>query len=177
MSRSTIIGVVVGAVVTASIWMMAAAEAVPAPASTTTTSTVVELTTTSSVAPSTTTSTTTTTTTTTTTLPAAVTQSAFRCPVAMKQAYRVGWPVDELAKLDRIVYRESRCDPTAHNKADPNSGSYGYAQLNGFWCRGTDSYLQELGLISSCEDLFRPGMNLRSALAIWQRSGWNPWGG
>lgn len=173
MSRSTYMGMFIGCVLSASVWMLFTAEASDTllPDPTTTTSTTVAPTTTAVVV--TTTSTTTTTTTTTTTLPAAVTDVTFHCPDAMAQAYRVGWPVEQLVHLDAIVWRESRCRPDAYSATH----DHGLTQINQFWCAGSSAWLKQQGVIDDCADLFRPRVNLRAALAIWHRSGWQPWGG
>lgn len=167
-------GMFIGCVVSASVWMLFTAEAsntlLPLP-STTTSTTVAATTTTSTTVPVTTTSSTTTTT--TTTLPVEVTGLSYRCPDAVAQAYRVGWPVEQLSKLDRIVWRESRCQPDAYSATH----DHGLTQINRFWCADSDAWLKQQGVIDDCADLFRPRVNLRAALAIWQRSGWQPWGG
>lgn len=90
-------------------------------------------------------------------------------------AVNLGWPVSEYATLAKVIQRESNGIAIAHNKKDPMSGSYGLMQINGFWCRGANSYLQKAGLITSCEMLLDPQINLRAGLIIFTRSGWSPW--
>lgn len=104
------------------------------------------------------------------------------CPTEMLDiAVDVGWPVDQLQTLDRIAWRESRCSATASNPADPGSlGSVGILQTNtAAWCDGTqyypDGYLQSIGLITTCTDLFDLRTNLAAGLVIWERSGWHAW--
>ncbi len=105
-----------------------------------------------------------------------------RCPQWQTIALEQGWPADEqlLNTLDRVIYRESRCDPTQHNPDDPMGGSHGLTQLNGFWCRPTqywpDGWLQTHDELATCDDLYDPATNLRAALLIWHNSGWGPWG-
>jgi hypothetical protein len=107
-------------------------------------------------------------------------QPKSECEMALQLALDVGWPAEQMATLARVLWRESRCIPTAFNPNDPMGGSRGYAQLNGFWCTPSSSWpigwLQAQGIITTCEDLFDPELNLRSALAIWRNSGWHPWG-
>ena len=91
-------------------------------------------------------------------------------------AVNLGWPVAEYATLAKVIERESNGIAIAHNSKDPMSGSYGLMQINGFWCRGANSYLQKAGLITSCEMLLDPQINLRAGLIIFTRSGWSPWG-
>ena len=90
-------------------------------------------------------------------------------------AVNLGWPVSEYDTLVKVITRESNGIAIAHNTADPMSGSYGLMQINGFWCRGANSYLQKAGLLTSCEMLLDPQINLRAGLIIFTRSGWSPW--
>jgi hypothetical protein len=122
----------------------------------------------------------TTTTTTTTTVPA----PTGRCAEWQHTATAAGWTVDQWERLDYILWRESRCLPDVHNDTDPNSGSYGLAQINGFWCRPSrynpDGWLQAQGVLNHCTDLYDPATNLTAARAIWDYAedrgcGWSPW--
>jgi hypothetical protein len=108
-------------------------------------------------------------TTTSTTIPA----GDWQCPEWIGLAIDVGWPTEQLPTLDRVLFRESTCRPDAFNDDDPNGGSRGLAQVNGVWL---DWFLPSLGIAHTMNDLFDPATNLRAALAIWQRSGWRPWG-
>lgn len=128
------------------------------------------------------TTTTTTTPTTTTALPL---PNDARCGEWWSLARQVGFTESMLPTLDRIIYRESRCDPTQHNAADPNGGSYGLAQVNGFWCLPSRyyplGYLQTHGVLTSCVDLYIPEVALRSALKLVEYSrgaglcAWHQW--
>jgi hypothetical protein len=110
---------------------------------------------------------------------------AARCPAWWSLAASIGFSDDELLTLDRIMFRESRCDPTQINATDPNGGSLGLTQINRFWCLPSryypDGYLQTVGVLGSCDDLYLPEVNLRAALAlvIYSRSvgldGWAQW--
>ena len=102
------------------------------------------------------------------------------CPQWEAEAVRQGWPIDQLNRLDHIMWRESRCLPDAHNTDDPTEyGSRGLLQINGYWCSSNrwwpDGWLQTHVGIDSCDDLFDPAINLRSALFMYNNSGWNPW--
>jgi hypothetical protein len=90
-------------------------------------------------------------------------------------AVNLGWPVDEYDTLVKVITRESNGIAIAHNSKDPMTGSYGLMQINGFWCKGSNSYLQKAGLLTSCEMLLDPQINLRAGLIIFTRSGWSPW--
>jgi hypothetical protein len=104
----------------------------------------------------------------------------WRCDEWVDTAVAVGWPEEQLPKLSYAVYRESRCDPDAHNTDDPTRiGSLGLIQINGFWCLPSqywpDGWLQTHGILDDCDELFDPETNLLAALAIWENSGWGPW--
>jgi hypothetical protein len=90
-------------------------------------------------------------------------------------AVNLGWPVAEYATLAKVIQRESNGIATSVNTKDPMTGSYGLMQINGFWCKGENSFLQKAGLITSCEMLLDPQINLRAGLIIFTRSGWSPW--
>ena len=90
-------------------------------------------------------------------------------------AVNLGWPVEQYEKLVMVITRESNGIATSHNTKDPMTGSYGLMQINGFWCKGANSFLQKAGLLTSCEMLFDPQINLRAGLIIFTRSGWSPW--
>lgn len=138
-------------------------------------------------APPPSTSTTTSTTSTTTTVPIEVmaTPGERSCPGWIPLAREVGWPDDQLDKLSYVMWRESRCQPLAHNSTDPVSGSRGLTQINGYWCRPSKwsqaGWLQDRGVLDVCDDLYDPETNLRAALLVWYygvekgRTGWGPW--
>lgn len=95
------------------------------------------------------------------------------CPQWLDTARSAGWAEEDLARLTRVMWRESRCNPQAHNGTGPDD-SYGLLQVNvkGYLWKGR---AQMCGL-SERSDLFDPATNLRCALVLWQRSGWRPWG-
>lgn len=107
------------------------------------------------------------------------------CPEWEQLALAVGWPAAELPRLSYVMWRESRCNPESFNPKDPNGGSRGLIQINGFWCRPNkydpNGFLVTLGIVNVCEDLFDPATNLRAGLAMWQYgenehgNGWRPW--
>lgn len=107
------------------------------------------------------------------------------CGDVTRLLLRNGWPVEQLAYATEIVWRESRCQPWQLNPRDPNGGSVGLFQINQFWClpnRYTRiGWLQEQGIIGSCDDLYNATLNIRAARAIWQYAedkhgnGWGPW--
>ena len=103
-----------------------------------------------------------------------------KCPQYWQTALQVGWPKKQLATLDKIMFRESRCNPLAFNSEDPMGGSRGLVQINGFWT----PWLKEQGVLSppkASQELFNPTVNLLSALHIYNYGvdrygdGWGPW--
>jgi hypothetical protein len=92
-------------------------------------------------------------------------------------AVNLGWPADQRTVLESVMFRESRCIPNAVNSKDPNGGSRGLMQINGFWT----PWLIDAGIITSAENLLQADVNLRAALAIYNYGvnkhgyGWGPW--
>jgi len=92
-------------------------------------------------------------------------------------AVNLGWPADQRTVLESIMQRESNCTPNAFNSKDPNGGSRGLMQINGFWT----PWLTERGIISQVDDLLQAQTNLLAALAIYNYGverhgyGWGPW--
>lgn len=92
-------------------------------------------------------------------------------------AVNLGWPADQRTVLESVMFRESRCIPNAVNSKDPNGGSRGLMQINGFWT----PWLTDAGIINSAQDLLQADVNLRAALAIYNYGverhgfGWGPW--
>ena len=104
--------------------------------------------------------------TTTTTIPAVAIPESAECPQWWPLAVEVGWPVEELPMLDRILWRESRCLPDAWNGHDA-----GLTQINQIHTE----FVAVMGW-SWPQDMYNPEYNLRFALKLWQGSGWRPWG-
>ena len=92
-------------------------------------------------------------------------------------AVNLGWPADQRTVLESVMSRESNCTPNAYNSNDPNGGSRGLMQINGFWT----PWLTDAGIITSAENLLQADVNLRAALAIYNYGverhgyGWGPW--
>ena len=107
------------------------------------------------------------------------------CPQWAQIAVDVGWREEDLPMLDYVIHRESRCFTASYSNQDPNGGSYGLAQVNGYWCEPSQwypqGYLQAFGVLEQCGDLLHPRTNLLSARLIWLYSddkhgdGWLPW--
>jgi hypothetical protein len=93
------------------------------------------------------------------------------CAQYVADAISAGWPADQAPTLARVMFRESRCIPTAYNAKDSNGGSRGLMQVNGTHKK----WLMETGYITSLDDLFNPDINLRAALHLWRMVGWSAW--
>lgn len=113
-----------------------------------------------------------------------------RCGQWWQMLLDVGWKQTDLLMADKIMFRESQCNPAAHNRNDPTTvmstkGSLGLFQINLFWMSKTTSYpkgyLQSFGIGNKPLDLFVPATNARAALALFDYSesrngcGWAPW--
>jgi hypothetical protein len=122
-------------------------------------------------------------TTTSTTTAAQLVPSSARCPQWWDEAQAAGWPEWSLPRIDYVMWRESRCLPTAHNPRPPDD-SYGLVQLN---MRAHRSWVGPL-VNWDFNRLFDPTTNLRTARRLfdmaqqaygcgwqpWQTSGWSP---
>jgi hypothetical protein len=126
----------------------------------------------------------TTTTTTISTVPVFTPDPEALCPEWHETALEAGWDEDQLPRVDYIMWRESRCLTEAFSQTDPNGGSHGLMQINGFWCRPSkyhsDGWLQEQSVLNACTDLYDPLTNLTAARTIWDYAeargcGWGPW--
>jgi hypothetical protein len=101
------------------------------------------------------------------------------CVGAVNLALSVGWPATETPTLMRVLKRESNCQDDAFNPRDTAGGSYGLMQINGFWCTPSaywpQGWLQAKGILTTCEQLFDPKINLTAGLAVFYNSNWKPW--
>jgi len=108
-----------------------------------------------------------------------VTTPATACAQALNLALSVGWPAKETPTLMRVLKRESRCLAKAHNRKDTVGQSYGLMQINSFWCTPSaywpQGWLQAKGILTTCDALLDPKINLIAGLAVWHNSNWTPW--
>ncbi len=114
-----------------------------------------------------------------------IVEEDYSCPQHIPTALNAGWSQELLDKLDIIMWRESRCIDDAFNSTDPNGGSHGVTQVNGFWCRPSryfpEGWLQDQDIVSTCQDLYDTYTNLLAAKAIYDYSkernncGFSPW--
>jgi hypothetical protein len=100
-----------------------------------------------------------------TTVPTVQIPENAQCPQWWPLAVQVGWPVEQLPMLDRVMWRESRCLPDAWNGHDA-----GLTQINQIHTE----FVAVMGW-SWPNDMYIPELNLRFALKLWQGKGWQPW--
>lgn len=90
-------------------------------------------------------------------------------------AREIGWPEDTLGTLQRIIRRESGCDPNAYaNRPSTLDNSRGLLQINAYGSLA-DGIRRLCGI--EPETLFDPTVNLACGLTYYQSMGWRPWGG
>jgi hypothetical protein len=107
----------------------------------------------------------------TTAAPTTTTTMPYKgCAEYVADALTAGWPADQAPMLARVMFRESRCNFLAFNSQDPG-GSRGLMQINAVH----ETWLKEAGIITHLDDLFRPEVNLKAALHLWNIVGWSAW--
>lgn len=84
------------------------------------------------------------------------------CPQWYDEALSAGFTASQWRQLDHIMYRESRCQQTAHNP----SGASGLVQIMPMWAR-------PCGVTRAA--LFSGRINLGCAHHILQTQGWSAW--
>jgi len=103
--------------------------------------------------------------------PTTTSEAIKGCAQYVADAITAGWPADQAPMLARVMFRESRCTPTAYNGKDMAGGSYGLMQING----QHRAWLIEQGFITSLDDLFVPSVNLRVSAHLYSMVGWSAW--
>lgn len=91
-----------------------------------------------------------------------ITIASGRCAQWYSTAIAAGFHPEQWTNVARIMYRESRCQPTAHNR----SGATGLMQIMPMWaddCGGSRA------------DLYDGGFNLGCAVHILGVQGWSAW--
>ena len=99
------------------------------------------------------------------------------CPQFWGLGVLAGFTVEEMVTVDKLMWRESRCQPAAWNRDDPNGGSRCAMQVNGSWTR----WLRDKRILDIPADLFAPAVCMAAARAIFEYGvdkhgwGWYPW--
>jgi hypothetical protein len=103
-------------------------------------------------------------------------RSSSRCSEHRQAALNAGWSPAQWERLSLIIWRESRCQPTAYNGRGRDD-SYGLMQLN---MRAHRSWVGPL-VGWDFTKLYQPETNLRVARQLYDRArrmfgcGWQPW--
>ena len=92
-------------------------------------------------------------------------------------AVQVGWPADAIAHLVTIIERESHCDPSSNTGYRPSTGDWSIGLLQINTLGSLLEARQAACAITSREQLLDPATNLRCGLALYNQSGFAPWGG
>lgn len=99
-----------------------------------------------------------------------------RCPQYYQTALDAGWTHAQWSKIDYIIWRESRCNPTAYN-GKRRDNSYGLMQLN---MRAHKAWVGPL-VNWDFTKLYNPSTNLSVAKELYNRAskmfgcGFQPW--
>lgn len=99
-----------------------------------------------------------------------------RCPQHYQAAMNAGWTHSQWAQIDFIMWRESRCQPTAYNGRGRDN-SYGLMQLN---MRAHRSWVGPM-VGWDFTRLYQPETNLRVAKHLYDKArtmfgcGFQPW--
>ena len=102
------------------------------------------------------------------------------CAQWFSTALNAGWPndVDTLKTLSLIMWRESRCDPTACSTSDSGRQCRDYGLIQGNWY-AHHKWWADMGLTAT--DMFDPYTNLHWAWLLYSgreaqgKCGWQPW--
>lgn len=108
---------------------------------------------------------------TTTILPHEERYPGLPCSQWADLALEVGWPSEQLPKLLRTMWRESRCQPEVRSTTSDSS----LMQINDVVLR--DWRFQRDWPSFRFEQIFDPRTNLAVALWLWGVDGWTPWRG
>lgn len=89
-------------------------------------------------------------------------------------ARTVGWPEETIGTLQKIIRRESNCNPGAYaNRPSTLDNSRGLLQINAYG--NLAGHIRNVCGVEP-EALFDPTVNLSCGLVYYRRSGWKPWG-
>jgi hypothetical protein len=102
------------------------------------------------------------------------------CAQWFSTALNAGWPNDvkTLKTLSKIMWRESRCEPTACSTSDSGRQCRDYGLIQGNWS-AHHVWWEQMGLTPT--DMFDPYTNLHWAWLLYSgreakgQCGWQPW--
>jgi len=93
----------------------------------------------------------------------------LHCPGWYYPAEAAGWNDDELMQVDRIIWRESNCQPDATHRNANGTIDRGLMQINDI----NLGWLAGVGI--SADDLLDGSHNLKAARLLFDQLGWSPW--
>ena len=101
--------------------------------------------------------------------PATTMPEGLRCPEWYHPAQAAGWSDDDLGEVDRIMWRESKCEPTRTHRNANGSIDRGLMQINDI----NLGWLAQAGI--TADDLLVGTENLKAARLLYEQHGWSPW--
>ena len=101
--------------------------------------------------------------------PTTTVPEGLRCPDWYHPAEAAGWSDDELPEVDRIMWRESKCEPATTHRNANGSIDRGLMQINDV----NLAWLAPVGI--TADDLLVGSENLKAARLLYEQRGWSPW--
>jgi len=93
----------------------------------------------------------------------------LRCPEWYYPAGDAGWSDNELAEVDRIMWRESHCEAATTHRNSNGTIDRGLMQINEI----NLGWLAQVGI--TADDLLVGSKNLKAARLLYEQHGWSPW--
>ena len=103
------------------------------------------------------------------TVEATTVPDGLHCPQWYEAAEAAGWTDDELAQVDRIIWRESSCEQGATHVNPNGTIDRGLMQINQI----NLGWLADAGI--GADDLLVGSRNLQAARLLYEHHGWLPW--
>jgi hypothetical protein len=102
-------------------------------------------------------------------VPAPTVPAGLRCPEWYLPAEAAGWTDQELSEVDRIMWRESKCQPGTTRRNANGTIDRGLMQINDI----NLGWLARVGI--TADDLLDGNENLKAARLLYEQAGWSPW--
>jgi hypothetical protein len=101
--------------------------------------------------------------------PATTVPEGLRCPEWYHPAVSAGWSDAELGEVDRIIWRESKCEPGRTRRNANGTIDRGLMQINDI----NLGWLAQVGI--TADDLLVGSENLKAGRLLYEQDGWLPW--
>jgi hypothetical protein len=101
--------------------------------------------------------------------PATTVPPGLRCPEWYHPALAAGWTDKEAGEVDRIIWRESGCEPGTTRRNANGTIDRGLMQINDV----NLGWLAQAGIKAA--DLLDGDENLRAGRLLYEQDGWSPW--